>query len=139
MKESKLLLVYKSIIRPTADYCSVVYNSLIPRYLSDNLERVQRHALKIIFGSSVDIGRIMESNEVETLLERRNEKCLEFAKKAAKSERFGPKWFIRNQCDRTARDTTRKPYLERFTRNERMRINPREYLVRLLNEQSVET
>ena len=134
MTPDKLLAVYKSVIRPTADYCSVVYNSLIPKYISDSLEAAQRHALRIIYGRDADINQIMENKDIETLLKRREKKSLEFAIKAASSERFGKRWFVKNTAERPARDTTRKKYIEKFTRSERGRNNPILHMTRLLNE-----
>ena len=134
MKPDKLLVVYKSIIRPTADYCSVVYNSLIPSYIADKLEGAQRHALRIIFGKNIDINNLMATHEIQTLAERRKEKCLAFAKRAVSSERFGGRWFAENSTDRVVRDTTRKKYVEKFSRHERFRGNPLSYMTRLLNE-----
>ena len=40
MSKDRLLQVYKQIIRSGAEYCSTVYNSLIPLYMSDKLEQV---------------------------------------------------------------------------------------------------
>ena len=54
MGRNELLKVYKTIIRPGAEYSSVVYHSLIPNYISDRLESLQRQAVKIIYGYDVD-------------------------------------------------------------------------------------
>ena len=136
MRKEKLLVVYKSIIRPTADYCAVVYNSLIPEYLSEQLGRVQRHALRIIFGSNVDVDSKMEENQVEKLADRRYKKSVDFANKAVRSDRFGTKWFNKNQNERTVRNTTRKTYVEKFCKHESMRNNPLNVLTRILNDNS---
>ena len=134
MGQDKLLTVYKSIIRPTADYCSVVYNSIIPGYTSEKLEKVQRHAMRIIYGNEGDIGEIMERKGIETLKNRRDKKCLDFALKAANSDRFGKKWFVESNSERNVRETTRRRYVEKRCKNERTRNNPIHFLTRLLNE-----
>ena len=54
MSKNRLLQVYKQIIRSGAEYCSTVYNSLIPLYMSDKLEQVQKQAIKIIYGYDVN-------------------------------------------------------------------------------------
>ena len=139
MQPDKLLTVYKAIIRPTADYCSVVYNSIIPGYIADKLEGVQRHALRIIYGKNSDIDAVMAVKSIEKLSDRRNKKCLDFALKAVNTERFGKRWFPENNIERAARQTTRKRYVEKFTRHERSRNNPIAYMARLLNEHERQT
>ena len=54
MSKNRLLQVYKQIIRSGAEYCSTVYNSLIPLYMSDKLEQEQKQAIKIIYGYDVN-------------------------------------------------------------------------------------
>ena len=125
MKEEKLLLleVYKSVIRPMADYCSVAYNSLIPNYMADKLERAQRQALRIIFGPGADVGKLVQEGRIETLKTRRDKKCLDFALNTLASSRFGKRWFQLNEIEgRNVRGSTRKKYVEKFTCNERIKI-----------------
>ena len=52
---TNLLKVYNTIILPSVEYCSEIYDSLIPQYMSDKLESVQRHALKIIYGWNLSL------------------------------------------------------------------------------------
>ena len=135
MKGNDLLKIYNSTLRAAAEYCSVVYHSLIPDYLSDRLVRVQKQAVKIIFGYGVDYNGMVESGEIETLEQRRKNSCIKFAQKAAASARFGPKWFPENGTTREARTTTRRQYMEGQCRTERSRNNPIQYMIRRLNEQ----
>ena len=47
--------IYFALIRSILEYCCEVWNYAIPRYLSDELERVQKRAMRIIFpGHSYD-------------------------------------------------------------------------------------
>ena len=48
MRRGDLRKVYDTCIRPGVEYSSIVYNTLIPDYLSDQLEKVQTRAMKII-------------------------------------------------------------------------------------------
>ena len=48
--ESELTKVYKTIVRPVADYCSVVYHSMMSDQMDERLERCQQHALRCIYG-----------------------------------------------------------------------------------------
>ena len=72
--------------------------------------------------------------------ERRDEidlTCLLFfALKTRNNERFGKKWFIKNDIlsEREVREGTRKMYKEKKTRTERAKNNPLNVMVRMLNE-----
>ena len=130
-----LMLVYKSIIRPFVEYCAVIYHTLIPEYQSNKLESVQRLALRIIYGSNQNLDQLFENGTIERLSDRRVEICLKFALRAEKSERFGPNWFKLSPGTGTqVRDSTRRKYIETFSRTERMRNNPVNYLTRILNK-----
>ena len=135
MKEKELLRIYETVIRPGTEYCSIVYHSLIPKYLSDRLESVQRQAWKIIFGWNTDLDTLISIGRVETLESRRVANCLKFAMNNKDTERFDH-WFPRAPNNRTVRETTRRIYHERPCRTERTKRNPIQFMIRLLNEQS---
>ena len=108
---------------------------MIPQYLSDELEAVQKLAAKIIFGNT-SYRSLIESEEIELLSERRERSVLEFAKRALKNPKFGQKWFKpTDQTERSVRDSTRKRFVEANCRTERMRNNPVQYMVRALNNE----
>ena len=44
-----LISVYYALIRSILEYCSEVWNYAIPQYLSDELEKVQKRAMRIMF------------------------------------------------------------------------------------------
>ena len=135
MPASELRNVYETVIRPGTEYVSVVYHSLIPQYLSDKLEAVQKMAMQIIYGFSIDYKKMVEDGTVELLSERRENAVVEFAKKAAESSRFGKKWFPEAPMrSREVRSTTRRKYKEMNCKTERARNNPVQYMVRKLNE-----
>ena len=135
MSKDKLLEIYKTVLRPSAEYSSVVYDSLIPEYLSEKLEAIQRQAIRIIYGYDVDYGKIVEDGEIETLKKRREDNVLKFALKAEESARFGQAWFRETPPgDREVRQTTRNRYLERQCSTERGRNNPIQVMTRRLNE-----
>ena len=74
--------IYKTVIRPAAEYCSVAYHSLIPKYLVEALERAQKQAMKVIYGVELDYGMLLENGVLEGMEERREKNCLKFAFKA---------------------------------------------------------
>ena len=135
MKSEDLLKVYFTVIRSAVEYCSTIYHSLIPQYMSNKLEQVQRQALKIIYGNGTDIASLLENGTVETLERRREIACIKFARKTSASARFGSEWFPRNMVEREARQGTRRTFMERKCKTERARNNPLQYMRRKLNEE----
>ena len=47
--EKELLTFYKTCIRPITEYACPVFHNRLPTYLSDELERIQKRAMQIIF------------------------------------------------------------------------------------------
>ena len=136
MSSNDLLTVYKTVILSSVEYCCEIYDSLIPLYLSDRLESVQKQSMKIIFGWGVNYQDLLEEGIIEPLATRRRKACIRFANKAASSMRFGSRWFPRNQTEREARSSTRRIYQGKNNRTERARNNPLQHMIRLLNKQS---
>ena len=134
MEKMDLMRVYCTFIRAAAEYCSIVYHSLIPQYMSDRLEMVQKQAIRIIFGRGNKYEEMIMDGSLERLEERRRSNCLKFALKNYNSGRFGSKWFPQNTNTRDARATTRRMFVENVNRTERSRNNPLQYMIRLLNE-----
>ena len=113
----------------------MIYHSLIPEYLSEGLERVQRMALRIIYGGRVDIAELFDQGIIEPLKGRREALCLKFALKAEQNPRFSQKWFRPTPTtSMQLRDGTRRKYVEPIARTERFRNNPVNNLIRILNE-----
>ena len=129
MAPADLLKIYFTVIRLAVEYCSVVYHSLIPGYVVEKLERLQKQAIKIIYGNGVDYDGMVEDGSIEALEARRTAACLRFAQKASETERFGPKWFPRNRNDREVRSSTRRVFVEKNCRRERDCNNPIQYMV----------
>ena len=49
---SELLNVYFALIRSVLEYCCFMWSNSLPLYLSDQIERVQKRALRILFPNS---------------------------------------------------------------------------------------
>ena len=133
MYQNALLGIYCDVICPSAEYSSIIYNTLIPEYVSDRLESVQKQAMKIIFGFNIDYANLVENGTIEPLKVRRTNASLAFALKASQLPRF-QYWFKQAQSwDREVRQTTRRTYVERKCRTERDRNNPLNAITRQLN------
>ena len=103
--------------------------------IRDRLETVQKQAMKIIFGWDIDYDKLVQDGTIETLSKRRDDNVIKFALKATQSPRFGPAWFKETPItDREVRESTRLKYVEKFSRTERGRNNPIDYMTRMLNE-----
>ena len=140
LDEERLLGVYYSAIRSTVEYCSVVYHSMIPGYLSAELESIQRRALRIIYGWDTDVGTLMEVKGIEELGQRREKAVLRFALKNEHVEKYGGRWFLKKK-ERTVGASTRGANLAKyelpFCRNERKKSNPVFYMATKLNEHNL--
>ena len=51
--EAELAKVYRTIVRPVMDHCSVVYHSLLSDSQDEDLDRLQAHALSYIYGKDM--------------------------------------------------------------------------------------
>ena len=131
--KSYVVLVYKTMILPVADYCDVVYHSLLTDDLDEELDKMQNHALRCIFGPRISGRRLREMAGVTTLRMRRIGHCDAFAKKCAESRHYAH-WFPRRQPARSTRSSgVGEPYLETFARCNRLRDSPLHFFRRRLN------
>ena len=126
--------VYKTVVRPVAEYCAVVYHSQLTDEQDSLLERQQNHALKLIYGPGISAGKMREKAGLPTLRQRRVDLCDKFAAKAAVSERFRH-WFPILRPARPTRSSagTQPRYVETFARCDRLRNSPIHYMRRRLN------
>ena len=69
-----LLLIYFALIRSVLEYCCVVWHHAIPLYLSEEVERVQKRAFRIIL-PSVHYKDALRTLDCLTLAERRANLC----------------------------------------------------------------
>ena len=126
----ELCKVYRTILRPVADYCSVVYHALLTDEQDEALEKCQSHALRCIFGKDISYAKMREMAGVPTLRERRVTLCDKFAQKCLKNPRFSG-WFPRRNSRRSSRGG--EEFLEQFARCDRLRNSPVYYMRRRLN------
>ena len=85
VKHEDLLDVYKLFIRSLLEYCAVVWHSRLTSDLRESLERVQKSCLRVILGDQyTNYAEALEICKLKTLFERREDRCLSFAKKCLK-------------------------------------------------------
>ena len=128
--ETELVKVYKTSILPVADYCDVIYHSMLTDEHDQLLERAQVMALKCIFDPKLSGRKLRELAGLETLRERRIKHCDAFAAKCAASRRFS-KLFPLREGRISARNTER--YKEFYARCDRLKNSPLFFMRRRLN------
>ena len=107
----ELVRIYKTVIRPVFDYCAIVYHPLLTDDQDQLLERLQRQALKVIFGTEYTYTEMRQRANIQTLRQRRIELSDKFAAKCAGSDRFGH-WFRENQSQRRSSRNGGEKYQE---------------------------
>ena len=134
MKVEDLVQAYKTTIRPTAEYASPAWHSSLTWAQSEKLERQQTQALKNIFGVGTSAAKMRDKANIERLWSRREEACLNFARKNIGNARCND-WFIPREQPRYARRTSAayNTYKEPIYKTDRYRNSPINYAIRLLN------
>ena len=128
---SDVVQIYTTVIRPVIEYVSVAYHSMLCAALSDELESMQRSAMRIIFGYRTHYNVALESAGIRSLKERREEAFSKFARKTESNEVFR-RWFPHRAT--VQYDLRRIQRLEEFTANtERLYKSPLYAMRRLLN------
>ena len=110
------------MLRPIIEFCSPVYHPLLSKEQSDNLERLQKLALKIIIGFNYTYVELLEIAEIKSLEERRKEAFQKFAVTLTKNERYRS-WFPRIE-EGTRNTRNIKIYTEEFARTARLYNSP---------------
>ena len=85
-----LKLIYIMFVRSILEFSCTVWNSSLTIQNIEDLERVQKTAIKIILGESyLNYIKSLNLLQLQDLQERREELCLSFAKKCVKNEKNG--------------------------------------------------
>ena len=71
MPTNDLLSFYTTYIRPVAEYACPVFYTALPQYLSDQLERVQKRALRIRSTNDLSYRQALEVFNIPTLYDSR--------------------------------------------------------------------
>ena len=83
-----LVDIYKLMIRSLTEYCSVAFHSSLTLGQATDLERIQKTCLKVILGENyISYQAALEMTGLQTLHDRREDRCLNFALKALKHPR----------------------------------------------------
>ena len=132
-KFSDLKTIYKLFIRSILEQSAVVWHSSLNIKDSDELERVQKSATKIIMGNKYsDYDNALKFLQIDRLSERRKKLCLNFAKKSVKHEKAG-KIFPLKQLKKKL--SSNEIYKVNFASTERYQKSTIPFLQSLLNKE----
>ncbi|XP_071947425.1 uncharacterized protein [Antedon mediterranea] len=131
-----LLQVYTCYIRPLVEYACPVWHSSITKDQTKSIERIQKRALRIIYGMNyVSYESALKLSDLPSLVNRRVQLLLKFGKGIIKSDTFRSILPPVRDISRTLRSAS-KPLLKiPFGRTERFRSSPVPFLVRLINDE----
>ena len=82
-----LIIVYTTIIRPVLEYACQVWHYNIQQYLSEDIERIQKRALRIILPSQ-KYDEALTTTNIMSLRSRREILCEQFFEKNIASDKF---------------------------------------------------
>ena len=125
-----LIDIYRLFCRSVLEFGAPVWSGGLTKGNREDIERVQRNALKIVFGVNSDYKECLLELEEDTLKDRREKLCLRFAENCTKDAKFS-KWFKTGIKTRT-----RILYSEPEAKTRRYRNSAIPYLTRLLNSRS---
>ena len=112
----------------------MLWHSSITKKCEDDLERVQKSALKIILGESyVNYDNALKVLKLQSLKERREDLCLKFAKKCLEVPKL-KKMFPKSKQNHAMGKRGTEFYLVKRGLTERMRKSAIPHMQRLLNE-----
>ena len=81
----KLVQVFCAMIGPLMEYASPAFHTMMTSDQPDALERLQRNAMKIIFGFHIPYGQALRTAGIKELATRREEIFQSFTRKAYRS------------------------------------------------------
>ena len=127
--------IYLTYILSLLDQSAVVWHSSLSKKNSRDLERIQKVAVRVILGKSyTNYNDGLQKLRLKKLNKRRENICLNFAKKCLKNEKV--KNFFKENKNLHRMNKKSKPYFkERFSKTKRFEESAIPYMTRLLNNE----
>ena len=127
----ELLDLYVKQTRCLLELAAPAWHGSLTQAEKGDIERVQKCALRIIFGNGYEsYMNALEMANLENLDTRRENLCLKFARKASKNSKF-KFWF--KQKPKLSTRQVQEEYYQPIARTDRLLKGPLSYLTRLLN------
>ena len=127
---SDLIDVFTLFIMSLLEYCCVSWHSALTKEQSDDIERVQRTALKVIPGTeSTDYESSLKKCGIVTLHSRREKRCLTFGLRSLKHPKFKSNHPLQSNTIRK-----RNKFMVNFTRTSTYKKSAVPYIQNMLND-----
>ena len=128
-----LIEIYILYIRSVLEYCAVVWHSSLTVELARRLEMVQKTCLRVILGEEYDSYEdALDSCNIKTLFERREARCLTFARRCLKHP-IHTRMFPLNLNNQGNKYKSREKYVVNFAKTKTYMKSAVPYLQRMLN------
>ena len=126
--------IYILFVRSHLEQSATVWHSSLTQDNIDDLERVQKSALKLILQENYQsYKKALVKLDIETLENRREQLCLNFARKCVKNKKMNKMFPLNNKKhEMVTRDNEK--YKVQFANNERLKNSSIIYMQRLLNQ-----
>ena len=129
-----LLDIYILFIRSITEYCAVVFHSSLTQQQSDKLEKIHKTCLKVILDDMyINYEAALEMTALQTLHQRRLNRCLDFSLKCVKHPR-NTRLFPLNPSTSEHFLRTREPFQVNFGRTKDYMESAIPFCQRLLNQ-----
>ena len=129
-----LLNIYILFIRSVAEYCAVVFHTSLTQNEARKLEMIQKTCLRVILGEMyINYTAALEMCGLQTLADRRQERCLNFALKCIKHTKM-EKLFPTNPESSEHFLRQKEVFKVNFAHTSRYKQSTIPYCQRLLNE-----
>ena len=124
--------LYVCFVRPVIETNCVIYHPMLTRKQSNEIEMMQKLAVKMCYGFNRHYDEIIASHNIRTLEQRRELAVRKFTLKSLENERFSGRWF----CRRPEIDTNirrRRPFVENRAATNRYKNSPLLHLQKIAN------
>ena len=126
--------IYKTFIRSNLEFSSTVWHSSLTLADRQDLERIQKAALKVILGKEYDgYEKSLVNLNMESLEQRRETMALKFVKNSLKNHNFS-KLFPLRKANHGMTVRNSEKYHVNITKNLRYKVSAVPFLQRLLNK-----
>ena len=123
--------MYTKHVRPVAEYAVPVWGTIITSKESQEIERLQKCALSVIYGNQ-SYSKLLTKSGLATLSERREQLMMKFTKKVCKNNTFDD-WFKKANKTVNTRQKS-KMFEETPARTNRFFKSPIPVMSRLANQ-----
>ena len=134
LKGKKLYKLYCSLVRPVLECNSVVFHTMLTRAQSNELEKLQRQAIRLSFGFAQSTEQHIVAHGLQTLEERRTTALRKFTAKIMKTNgRFKERWLVPRPNDAHGL-RNRRPFVEQKAKTTRYYNSPLLAIQRTAND-----